>query len=142
MTRRSSILSVSSLAASPFLLTRDCMAAELPDPRLEWPPFFTTQWDIVKNWLGSVHFKKTDLKCGAAIIICLDIAPFSGQPARHVVLYQSMGDKMEGLVTLRVFKPSLPDVDLQFVWSEPTERIKIYSGDTLCLEVPLKSLLI
>lgn len=142
MTRRDVIINVLAWGIPPYSITQGYMPVNVQDPRSHWPPCFSTRWEIVEKWLESVYFNKTDLKCGLLNILCVDIAPFSGQPARHVVIYQRNGVAIEGLVAMRVFNPSLPGVDLNFVWDEQTKRIKVLSGGTLCLEIPIESLTI
>jgi hypothetical protein len=142
MNRRTAIVGGPALMVSALSTSEGSVNAAVPDPRIEWPPFFTTQWKVVQNWLGASYFKRTDLKCGSVVIICLDMAPFSGQPERHVVLYQSRGDDIEGLATFRFFTPPSPDVDLQFKWNDLDARIEMMSGKTLCGRVELGPLLI
>lgn len=113
-----------------------------PNAQVALPPLRADTFSIVEDWLRSCGWpwRKQELALGNRRIVCVDLAPYSGQPGRHLFVYQLLGERASLLFCSIVHNPPKQGAELSFRWKQDAESLIVTTGNAECFTIRLSTL--
>jgi hypothetical protein len=136
------VFHASSADVSSVLSPMSTNTNSRPDARRELPPVMAGNFSVIENWLASCGWpwSKQELVFGKRKLVCVDLAPYSGQPARHLFVYQVLDHSVGLLFCSIVWNPPKQGVGLQCDYEKNSDSLTVRVAGTNCLTVKLTNL--
>lgn len=114
-----------------------------PNGQNDLPPLRTNDVAGIIQWFDNCGYPwtKQEVDAGKRRLICIDLAPYSGQPGRHVFVYQLNGKYASLVFCAIIHNPPNPEKKIVFHFDGGSGFLTGRMGGDVCLSTSLRTLL-
>ena len=114
-----------------------------PNGQNDLPPLRSNDVAGLIQWFDECGYpwSKQEVDVGKSRLLCIDLAPYSGQPGHHVFVYQLNGKHASLVFCAIVHNPPNPEKKIVFRFVQSAESLIGTMGEAVCLSTSLRSLL-
>jgi len=113
-----------------------------PNAQLDVPHLRADSLSVIENWLTRCGWpwRKQEIVVEKRKLVCVDLAPYSGQPGRHLFVYQILEKQVSMIFCSVVHNPPKQGAELSCKYEKETDSLAVCVDGNTCLSIRLATL--